>query len=302
MVTTEFNKKVLAAMVAGRSNYGGKHGASYARSLGVDPTVYSTLSKHGYKEGLLTAEKWMELGKRFGVTNEKTGWVAVETSVFKRIKEEIMLCKQFGISRIFVDDCGIGKTFTARYLARTQHNVFYVDCTQCKKQNAFIKTLARVVGVELKGTLDEIKENTKYRLSVLENPVVIIDEAGALNKDALGLAQEYWNATGDDNLCGWYLMGANALRSKIEQGVSHNRDYFSELFSRYSDRFSDIVPKDDNTKKINFYRKLIRDVMSANIKDKSQLDILVNQCIVEDKQGKITGLRRAKSLILLNNA
>lgn len=302
MVTTEFNKKVLAAALAGRSNYGHKSDASYARSLGVDPTVYSTLKK-GYKEGLLAAEKWIELGKHFGITNEKIGWVAVETSVFKQIREEIMECKNFGISRIFVDDCGIGKTFTAKYLARTQQNVFYVDCTQCRKKTAFIKALARVVGVELKGTLDDIKDNTKYRLGILESPVVIVDEAGALDKDALGLAQEYWNATGDDNLCGWYLMGANALRSKIERGVSQGGAYFEELFSRYSDKFSDIVPKGNITEKAIWYRKLIRDVMSANIKDKSQLDALANRCLViDEKTGMISGLRRAKSLILLNNA
>lgn len=301
MVTTDFNKKVLAAMLAGRSNYGGKHDASYARSLGVDTTVYSTLKK-GYRDGLLTAEKWIELGKRFGVATDKTGWVAVETEVFVQIKEEIMKCKRFGISRIFVDNCGIGKTFTAKYLARTQQNIFYIDCTQCRKKNAFIKALARVVGVELKGTMDDIKDNTKYRLSVLENPVVIVDEAGALDKDALGLAQEYWNATGDDNLCGWYLMGANALRSKIERGVSRNRDYFAELFSRYSDKFSRIVPVDETQKK-DFYKRLIRDVISANIKDKSQLNALVNRCLIEDKEtGTISGLRRAKSLLMLNNA
>jgi DNA transposition AAA+ family ATPase len=231
------------------------------------------------------------------ITNTRK-WTPVETDVFRQISEEVRFCKQFSKSRIFVDNCGIGKTFTAKYLSKTIRNCFYIDSTQCKNKNEFIKALARIVGVEVKGKIVEIKENTKHYLPMVESPVIIIDEAGALDKDALGLVQEYWNAT--EGLVGWYMMGTNALRNKINAGVSRDKDYFAELFSRFSENFSSIVPS-EKSEKYAFYEKLIRDVLSANINDKSKLNELVKKSLI-NINGSVSGLRRAESLLLLHNA
>lgn len=299
MVTAEYKEKVAEALIAKHKIVGGDN-AAFARSMDINPSIYSRINK-GERDNVLAAGRWISLGRELGVSLKKDNWKVVETDVFKQIRDEIMLCKQHGFSRIFVDNCGIGKTFTAKYLARTQKNVFYIDGTQCRRRNALIKTLARVIGVELSGKVDEIKEDTKYYLTLLEDPIVIIDEAGALDKDALGLVQEYWNYT-DEGACAWYLMGANAMRNKIERGVRNDRDYFAELFSRFSEKFSSIVPIGEDDKK-NFYKKLIRDVISANITDKSQLDTLVNKCLIIDKEtNTVSGLRRAKALLKLNNA
>ena len=135
-------------------------------------------------------------------------------------------------------------------------------------------------------------------MSLIDHPVIIMDESGALEKSALGLVQEYWNAT--ENICGWYMMGANALRNKIQTGVEKDRDYFAELFSRFSDKFDSIVPT-ERTEKREFYKKLLTDVIAANVTDQNKVNELVNRSLVE-KDGMITGLRRAESLIILYNA
>jgi hypothetical protein len=265
--------------------------------MDVNPSVFNRL-KNGEREKLLPNTTWLRLGREMGISINTRKWNAVETDVFLQIREEILFCKQFSKSRIFVDNCGIGKTFTAKYLSKTLKNCFYLDCTQSRKKNEFIKALARIVGVEVKGKIVDVKENTKYYLSMLESPAIIIDEAGALDKDALGLVQEYWNAT--EGLVGWYMMGANALRNKISAGVSKDKDYFGELFSRFSENFSSIVPT-EKSEKYAFYDKLIRDVLSANINDKSMLNELVRKSLV-NINGAISGLRRAESLLLLHNA
>lgn len=296
-ITLMYKNKVAEALFEQREKFGGTDEA-FARSMDVNPSVYNGIKK-GKREKILSEAKWLSIGRMLGVTLRQSKWIPVETDVFQQIKEEILFCKAYSVSRIFVDNCGIGKTFTAKYLAKTEKNVFYIDCTQCRKRVAFIRALARAVGVEVKGKIGDIKENTKYYLSLLENPVIIVDEAGALDKDALGLLQEYWNATED--ICGWYLMGANALRNKISRGVSNDRDYFAELFSRFSEKFSRIVPKEEGMK-YAFYEKLIRDVLAANIKDKGQLNTLVKKCLIKDDNGYISGLRRAKTLLQLHDA
>lgn len=295
-ITKSFKDKVVAALMIQRENFGGSDEA-FARSMDIDKAVFSRLKK-GEREKLLANGMWLRLGRELGVVVNARNWNVVETDVFLQISEEIMFCKDFSRSMVFVDNCGIGKTFTAEYLAKTQKNCFYIDCTQCTTKVEFIKALARIVGVEQKGKVRDIKEDTKYYLSMLEKPVIIIDEAGALEKNALGLVQEYWNAT--RGVCGWYMMGANALRNKIAKGVSKDKDYFAELFSRFSENFSSIVPTEKH-EKYSFYEKLIRDVLSANITDKSQLNTLVKKSLV-DINGSISGLRRAESLLILHNA
>lgn len=295
-ITDLFKDKVVELLLLQRENFGGSD-AQFARSTDINPSVFNRI-KNGERDKLLPNNVWLRLGRELGVTTNARQWNAVETDVFCQIREEIMFCKQFSKSRIFVDNCGIGKTFTAKYLSKTLKNCFYLDCTQSKKKNEFIKALARVVGVEVKGKIIEIKENTKYYLSMLESPVIIVDEAGALDKDALGMVQEYWNAT--EGLVGWYMMGANALRNKITSGVNRDKDYFAELFSRFSENFSSIVPPEKGDK-YAFYEKLIRDVLEANITDKSMLNELVKKSLV-NINGAISGLRRAESLLLLHNA
>ena len=295
-ITKLFKDKVVEELLSQRENYGGSDTA-FARSIGVNPSVFNRL-KNGEREKLLPDATWLRLGRELGVSANSRKWNMVETDVYMQIREEILFCKQYSKSRIFVDNCGIGKTFSAKYLSKTLKNCFYVDCTQSKRKNEFIKALARIVGVEVKGKIVEIKDNTKYYLSMLENPVIIIDEAGSLDKDALGMVQEYWNAT--EGLVGWYMMGANALRNKISTGVSKDKDYFAELFSRFSENFSSIVPT-EKSNKYAFYKKLLSDVLSANINDKDQLDELVRKGLV-DINGTVSGLRRAESLLLLHNA
>lgn len=292
-----YREKVLEALFTQRNNFGGIDKA-YAISMDINPSIYNRLKK-GERDNLLSDTKYLMLGRKLGVTIKKTIWKTVSTEVFEIIQEEILFCKEHSKSKMFVDNCGIGKTYTAKYLAKTEKNIFYIDCTQCKSKRSFIKAIARAVGVELKGTYEDIKDTTKYYLQILEQAVVIVDEFGALEKDALGLLQEYWNATEDT--CGWYLMGANAARNKISRGVAKDRDYFSELYSRFSDKFSTVVPKEYDLK-YTFYKKLIADVLGGNIKDKSQLNALVNQCLIKDDDGNISGLRRAQSLLLLHDA
>ena len=93
--------------------------------------------------------------------------------------------------------------------------------------------------------------------------------------------------------------GRQCLRHKITTGLSKDRDYFAELFSRYSEKFSSIIPR-ERSEKMLFYKKLITDVLAANMHNTARLNELVRRCMVEEG-GSISGLRRAESLLLLYN-
>jgi DNA transposition AAA+ family ATPase len=296
-ITNEFKKQVVQALLEQRGRFDGSD-AAFAKQWSINNSVYSRI-KNGETEGLLKDTQWLSLGRELGVSNNERKWNMVRTDVFNTIEEDIMFCQQYSKGKICVDDCGIGKTFSAKYLSRTLRNCFYVDASQAKTKQLFIRLIARTIGVDHQGKYADVKANIKYYLKMLQQPLVIIDEAGDLDYPAFLELKELWNAT--ENVCGWYMMGADGLREKIDRGIRSKKVGYRELFSRYSERYTTTVPT-DRQEKLKFYQKLITDVLSGNMEDKSQLSDIVRRCLTQDVSGQIGGLRRAESLLILNQA
>jgi len=295
-LSNDFKNKVVEALLNVRNNYDGSDNA-FAKQWSINAGVYSRL-KSGEREGLLKDSQWLNLGREFGITLNERKWNMARTDVFNVIEEDVNFCQQYAKGKICVDDCGIGKTFSAKYLSRTLKNCFYVDASQAKTKQLFIRLIAKTIGVDDKGKYAEVKANIKYYLKMLPMPIVIIDEAGDLEYMAFLELKELWNAT--EGCCGWYMMGADGLRSKIERGINSKKVGYKEMFSRYSEKYTSVVPR-DRQEKIGFYRKLITDVLTVNMADKNSLSAIVKRCLTTDDSGYIGGLRRAESLLILNS-
>lgn len=293
----DFKQRVTTALLEVRALYSGPD-AAFAKQWGINNAVFSRL-KNGQTDRLLTDTQWLSIGRELNVGLSERHWNMAETEVFKAIHNDVTFCQNNSVAMVLVDDCAIGKTYAARYLSRTLANCFYVDGSQAPTRTEFIRALAKAVGVESTGRLRDVKENTKYYLKMLPNPVVIIDEAGDLHQEVDLLLKEYWNYT--DGICAWYMIGADGLRAKIERGIAHKKQGYRELLSRYSDKFISIIPL-DKAERQAFYRKLIADVLHVNLTDKTRLNELVAKCMVSDANGKISGLRKAKTLLLLTQA
>lgn len=195
-----------------------------------------------------------------------------------------------------MDECGIGKTYCAKYISKTLQNCFYVDASQAKTKIHFIKLIAKTIGLEHNGKHADVKANIKYYLKMLPEPLIIIDEAGDLEYPAFLELKELWNST--EGACGWYMIGADGLREKIDRGIRSKKVGYRELFSRYSERYTTIVPIQRNERLI-FYKKLITDVLMVNMTNKLKLNEIVKRCMTQDTEGNIGGLRRAESLLIL---
>lgn len=294
-ITTDFRNRVAEALLDARDNYDGSD-ANFAKKHSINASVYSRI-KSGEREKVIKPEQWLNLGRLLDVSPDERRWNMARTEVFNQIEEEVKFCQAFHKSRIFVDDCAIGKTYSAKYLSRTLKNCFYVDASQSKTKILFARSLAKCIGVDSSGTYADVKQNIKYYLNAIPNPIVIIDEAGDIEYPAFVDLKEYWNAT--DGSCGWYMMGADGLEKKVKEGIKHKTGSYREIFSRFSDKFSFSVPK-GKQEKISFYRQLITDVLSVNMADKAKLPTIVNKCLQTDNEkGEATGLRRAESLLIL---
>lgn len=296
VLTNEQKLRILDALLKNRETYGGND-KQFATRWGINAQVYSTVQKHRDVSKKISDAKWAEIAWKLSVPLEERKWNTVRTKVFSRIEEDVLFCKAYGKSRMMVDECAIGKTHTAEYLSRTLDNCFYVDCSQCPGKTEFIRSLATAIGADASGRLTDVKGSIKYMLKAIAKPIVILDEAGDLDYPAFKLLKEFWNATRD--CCGWYMMGADGLRTKIDNGMTKTKmPGYRELFSRFSSKFDHVVPRDAR-EKMDFYRELVTVVIQANEADANIVKRVANRCMLTDSDVKETGLRRAESLLIL---
>jgi len=294
-LTSEFKEKVIEALLTGRKNYDGSD-AAFARKNGVSAAVYSRL-KNGERERLLSDTQWLTVGRNLGVTIHQRSWVMARTDVFTVIEEDILFCKEFSKGKICVDDCGIGKTFAAKYLSRTLKNVFYVDSKQAKTKQQFIRLIAKTIGVEEHGRYTDVKDNLKYYLQILDKPLIVLDDIGYVEYTTYMEVLELVDAT--ENICGWYQIGDDSLQEKMERGINSKKVGYRAMFSRFSKRFTTLIPI-EQSEKMRFYKKLLRDVISVNATADVDIDKLVVKCLRSDSGSVIGDLRRAEGLLILN--
>jgi len=275
--------------------------------LGINGSVYNRI-KNGEREGLLSPDKWLNIARELEVEIGSRKWNTVRTDVYSAIEEEILFCKENSKSRMIIDDCEMGKSYAVRHLCRTLKNCFYVDGSQEKTESELMKAIGRACGVGESGRLSEIRANTKYYLKSLEKPVVIIDEAGDLKYEAFLRLKEYWNAT--EFACGWVMMSADGLRKKMETRIKAQMVGYAEMFSRFGGRYRRISPVVES-ERMAFYRKLLNDVLRPNMEGPDELfdtgsrkvkriDHITGLCLTKDETGRIGGLRRAESLVIIH--
>jgi hypothetical protein len=161
-----------------------------------------------------------------------------------------------------VDDAGTGKTYACKVFAHAKPHVYYVDCSNCRQRGRFARTLAKAVGVDGVSTgIDDLLEEVIYAIQLTENPLIILDEAGDLADTAfLELKRLYNNLEG---ICGFYIVGADGLRRKIDRNIAREKVGWTEIFSRMGKRSSKHVAGDPDTKR-QIMQTMAISVITAN--------------------------------------
>lgn len=290
-------KNIVDRLQSLRTNFGGTD-AQYAKRLGINSTSYSAIKNGKLDSNIIKETKWIDLAKQLGIKVQGTtaAWAFARTEVFDYIEQEVSFCQQAAKSLMLVDEPEIGKSVAGEYLAKSLKNCFYIDCSQSKTRTIFIRAIAKELGVGSRGTYNDLKIGIKRQLRNLFQPVVILDEAGDLDYSAFLELKELWNAT--SGTCGWYMMGSDGLRTKMERGIRNGKAGFREMFSRYNGKYMSIVPTERNERQL-FYDRLITDVLTVNISDPAHIPGIVRKCISSDAAGEIGGLRRAETTILM---
>lgn len=260
MITQELKTKIAQALITRRENFGGSD-AQYAVSLGLNGSIYNRI-KNGETDKVLADVKWISLARTLNVQiGGGVEWKTAKTPVFAAVTVQLEFCQNNAALAVLCDDAGIGKTYAAEQYARTHKNVVYVDCSQVKTRQQLVRFISKELGIGDTGLYRDVYENLVFYLRSLPNPLIILDEAGDLNYPAFLELKALQNKTKE--CCGWYMMGADGLRAKIQSGINCKKVGYAEIFDRYGAKFQKIVPDGAEERK-QFYSTQAAAVIKAN--------------------------------------
>lgn len=272
MLTTAHKTKITAAIAAHRANF--PSDAKHAAALGLTTSSYSAV-KNGQTDRVLSQAVWIDLARRLNVNlRETTEWKAAKTATFEFITMQLEACQQSGLSALLCDLPNIGKTFTARHYVNNHPNAVYIDCSQVKTKVKLIRTIAQGFGVGNYGRYADIYDNLVYYLRAIDRPLIILDEAGDLQYEAFLELKALWNAT--ERCCAWYMMGADGLRAKITRSVEQQKVGYTEMLSRYGDKYARVTPEDGRDRE-QFLQEQARIVATLNAPEGTDIGQIVRK-------------------------
>jgi len=240
MMTPDLKQRILTALAARRENFAGSD-AKFAVSLGINHAQYSRI-KNGETEKILSDQNWVSLARRLEISiGNVPVWNTARTPVYEFITGQLTFCQEHSSSRLMCDIADIGKTYTAKVYVKSHKNAIYVDCSQVKTKQKLVRFIAQEYGVGHTGKYSDVYADLVFYLRGLPNPLIILDEAGDLEYAAFLELKALWNAT--ERCCGWYMMGADGLKEKIRRSIDHKKVGYTELFSRYGNRYQKASPE-----------------------------------------------------------
>lgn len=272
MITTANKQRIVEAIAANRNNY--PSDAKHAAALGISASVYNSLKK-GQTDKALSDANWVNIARRLDVNLRDTiEWKGAKTETFTYISTQLEACQERSLSVILCDIPNIGKTYTARWYVKEHRNAAYIDCSQTKTKRALIRKIAGEFGLDGAGKYQDVYEDLVYYLRSMNRPLVVLDEAGDLVYEAFLELKALWNAT--EMCCGWYMMGADGLKAKIDRNVEGKKVGYAEIFSRYGGKYSKVTPEHEDDRRA-FLLEQARVVASVNAPEGTDIGPIVRK-------------------------
>lgn len=263
--------RIIEAIRQDRANYPSNN--KHAMALGINAGVYSDILK-GNHEKKLSDASFIGVARRLGVSlRSEMPWRAARTAVFVYISEQLEMCQRSSLSGLLCDVPNIGKTFTAKAYVKTHPNAIYVDCGQVKTKMRMVRFIAKEFGLNGNGRYADVYDDLVYYIRSIDRPLIILDEAGDMNPETFLELKALWNAT--DRTCGWYMMGANGLKAKIQRNRNADTLGYEEMFSRYGDNYNRVTPEDEK-ERTSFLKAQAAIVAKLNAPAGTNINRLVN--------------------------
>jgi DNA transposition AAA+ family ATPase len=238
MITTEIKNRILETIKLRRPNF--TSDSKMAVMLGINTAQFSRI-RNGELDNVLSEANWISIARKLDVQlGNKTEVVTAITPVFDFITKQLAACQYNSLCGLLCDLTDIGKTYAACIYVKGNKNAVYIDCSQVKTKQKLVRQIAKEFGLTNTGRYADVYDDVVFYIRSIPNPMVILDEAGDLDYAAFLELKALWNAT--EYTCGWYMMGADSLKAKIENNLNRRKVGYAEIFRRYGSRYQRISP------------------------------------------------------------
>ncbi len=274
--------------------------AKQADRLGINKGTLSVVLNKSWlgNSRLLSDKKWIEIANKIGF-DLSSDWGVAETDTFLILSSMFDFCKNHSATAAFCDFAGIGKSFAANTYADRHSHVYVLEGSKAEKKGNFIRSLATIVGVANRGSLDFMLEQSikELKSNRMNKPLLIFDEAGDFSPGVYKLLKRLYNELED--MCGMIFIGAEDFKINIQKGIRQQKNAFAEVWSRIGGKASSAIDT-DITKRVDFYKRQTLAICEANgVTGSEAIKILATVVVDEGRnKGVIGDMRRVKKEIL----
>lgn len=156
----------------------------------------------------------------------------IETANFLQVDKVCKAAQKRHQMAAVIGYTGAGKTTALKAFARDNENVFYVECLNSMNRKQFLQSILLEMGLHYNGTVYDLVRTIYEKLEELDNPLIIIDEAGKLSMNLILDIHDLRNATLD--YAGIVLSGCEYFQSNIKKLADKNKQGYPEFYSRVS--------------------------------------------------------------------
>lgn len=157
-------------------------------------------------------------------------WKLVETT---NLKLSVQACDDARINKRMIGifgKTGYGKSTALEYVSRNQPQTFYLEAKSLWNRKHFLMKLQQAMGIKLDGDLTERMESITQKLIYLDNPLIIIDDAGKLKDPVFNLLQIIFDDT--EGHAGIVVAGTPEFERDFRRKVARNKSQWPELYRR----------------------------------------------------------------------
>ena len=259
-LSNDYKARIVEAIKSNAFKF--KTNKAQAVSLGIHPAQFSRIL-NGETGSIVSDAKWNEIASKYNVPVNKSIfiWQTAKTAVFEFITGQLEACQEMGISGIFCDASDIGKSYAAKDYVSKHRNAIYVDCSRHKSRTELIRAMCKEFGINSDVSITRLKEDLIQYMRSMSSPLVILDEFGDLSYPAFLEVKALWNAT--EYRTGWYMMGADGLKVKLDRKKEMKKVGFAETFSRLGSRYQRVTPENEQ-ERLEFLKAEVAKVTKAN--------------------------------------
>lgn len=231
-MTNEQKRQVRDALVRYASEF--KTQTLAAESLqGISASTISQVKNNNWE--LLSERLWHHIARQVGFYCGE--WQPADTSAYLLLRILLSDAQHYDMMYGIAMSEGLGKTFTAAHYARENEDVHYLAGNEHYNRKSFLDALIAETKAQKKAgsTMAEMIQLFTDHIARQSEPLIIIDDAHKLKDRVLHLVVLLANnLTGK---AGIVLLGNDALRDRIVDGVRLKKPGYDEIYKSIGRRF-----------------------------------------------------------------